>query len=203
MAITVGDILRVVVTYAWLDGNLNMNVFNALVGGSGGPYDEADIVDDALAWATAMFSEVVSSMSDQMDGSQVQVYVYDSIDDDWDEVGSDAWVSAPAHSDDQLPRGVAFLINARTDDPDVQGKKYLGGMTEAGVTAGLIIAATLIQMDGFADEWTLPFVGGTSGADWIPGVWSVKNSELAPLTGTFVIPAIPAYQRRRKRGVGV
>ena len=203
MSIQVGDILKIVATIAWLDGNLAQNVFAAVITGSGGPYDEGDILADALTWVGTMYANLTTSMSDECDGSQVQVYIYDSVDDDWDEVGTDAWTFNPSDSAHQLPRGVAALINCGTTDPDVQGKKYLPGLGEASADDGLWGSSVLGVIGDFADDWLTAFVGGTSGADWQPGVWSPTNTNFFAADGTAVIPAIPAYQRRRKRGVGV
>jgi len=203
MSIQVGDVLRVVAILAWLDGDVAQNVFNAVIGGSGGPYDDDDIVADAKAWVNVMFANFSASMSDEIDGSEVRVYVYDSADDDWDEVGSDSWTFNPASANDQLPRGVAALINARTLDPDVSGKKYVMGMTEGAVDNGLINSGEIGRLILFGEDWTTAFTGGTSAADWVPGIWSVKETNFHPTTGSLSIPTIPAYQRRRKQGVGI
>ena len=202
MSVQVGDILRVVAVAAWLDGNLNMNVFNAVIGGTGGPFTEGDITADALAWVGTMFANFTTTQSDEIDGSEVAVYIYDSIDDDWDEIGTTAWTYNPTAVGDQLPRGVAALINARTTDPDVQGKKYIGGITESSVTDGLWTGAFITGLGSLADDWVDPFTGGTSGASWVPGVWSVKNTNFFAMSGNHILPTTPAYQRRRKRGVG-
>lgn len=203
MAITVGTIIKVVATMAWLDGNISQNVFSAVITGTGGPYDEADIVSDALDWVEAMFLDLVLYQSDEIDGSQVQVYEYDSVDDDYDELGTVSWVYNPTQTGDQLPRGVATLINCGTTDPDVQGKKYIAAATEANITDGLWLAVWLTKIALFADTWLTAFTGSTSGAAWQPGVWSPTNTNFYAANGNYTIPTIPAYQRRRKRGVGV
>ena len=203
MSILAGDILRVVATLVWLDGNLNQNVFNAVVTGGGSPFADADIVDDAVTWVGDMYAHLVTLMSDEVDGSQVQVYVYDSGDDDWDEVGTDPWVYDPSSVSDQLPRGVAALINANTLDPDVQGKKYIGGMVEGNIADGLWESGLVTALGLFAAEWLAGFTGGTSGATWAPGIWSPTGTNFHASNGAFITPTIPAYQRRRKRGVGI
>lgn len=203
MSITVGDILKVVAISSWLDGNLNENVFSAAITGTGGPYDDTDIVADALAWANVMFTTMVDRISQDMPGSEVRVYVYDAVDDDYDEVGSAAWGFTPTDESPALPRGVAALLNAKTTDPDVQGKKYLGGQTENDQDDSLWGVGHLAALVDFGAEWVVPFVGGTSGADWDPGVWSTKDSIFWPMSLTVIIPTMPAYQRRRKRGIGV
>lgn len=202
MSVQVGDILRVVAVAYFTDGNLIENVFNAVIGGTGGPYDEDDIVLDALAWVNNMWANFTSSISNELDGSEVKTYIYDSIDDDWDEVGSVGWTFNPTGTPDTLPRGVAALANARTSDPDVQGKKYIGGLTEGQMSDSLWEAGFITLMLLFAADWVTAFAGGTSGASWIPGVWSPTETNFFPMSGSIIIPTIPAYQRRRKQGVG-
>jgi len=179
------------------------NVFNAVVTGGGGPWDEEDIVDDAVDWCDTMFANLTANMVNVVDGSQVQVYEYDAVDDDWDEVGSDLWTFNPTGTSDQLARGVAALINAKSLDPDISGKKYLGGLNEAMLTNGLWESAAVTAFANFAADWITSFTGSTSGADWAPGIWSVAETVFKLMSGTYIIPTIPAYQRRRKRGVGV
>lgn len=203
MSITVGDVLRVVATMAWTDGNLAQNVFNAVITGSGGPYDDADIVDDAVAWMDDVYANLVGNLSDDCDGSQIQVYLYDDADLDWDEVGTDPWSFDPTSTGEQLPRGVAALINARTTNPDVSGKKYVPAVVENAITDGLWNASFITALGLFAADWYTAFVGSVSTAAWTPAIWSPTIGGPLVMSGAVVVPTIAAYQRRRKRGIGV
>lgn len=203
MSITSGDVLRMVVSIIWTDGNIMQNVFNAVVTGGGSPWDDADIVLDAISWAEDLYFNITGKISDECDGSQVQVYVYDSVDDDWDEVGSGVFTWNPSGATEQIPRGVAGLINLKSSDPDISGKKYLGGLVEGAFIDGLLSASTVTDMASFAVDWWAGFVGTDSGADWAPGIWSVAETVFKLAGTTAIIPTIPAYQRRRKRGVGI
>lgn len=203
MSITVGDILKVVAVMQWLDGDIAQNVFSVVVGGTGGPFDELDVVDDLEDWLDDMYANMTSLGADEIDGSELRVYIYDSIDDDYDEVGSGVWAWNPTSADHQLPRGVAALINAKTINPDVNGKKYLPGMVETSSDDGLWNTAMMTALVLFAVDWTTTFVGAASGATFVPGVWSPTRTTFFAFSGTEIIPTIPAYQRRRKRGVGI
>lgn len=203
MSISTGTILKLVATLAWTDGNLMQSVFDMAISGGGGPWDEDDVIADLLTWIGVVYGNLGGQISDEVDGSQIQVYEYDPVGDDFDEVGSDAWIFDPAEASEQLPRGSAMLIGGRTTDPDVLGKKYIGGLCEADLVDGLYGAAMLLAGIGFAEDWVAPFVGGTTAADYTPGVWSVKNTEHVPFRDAYYVNAIPSYQRRRKRGVGV
>lgn len=203
MTISTGTILRVVATALWTDGNTVQNVFNVTIAGGGGPWDEADVVDDCLDWVENMYANMVTAASDELDGSQVQVYERDVVGDDWDEIGSTPWVWTPTVAGDYLPRGVAALINAKSTNADVSGKKYLGGLPEANCTEGLWVAATVVILAAFGVDWSTAFVGATTAADFLPAIWSTVDKTAYPMTGIQIVPTIPAYQRRRKRGVGI
>lgn len=203
MSITDGDILRIVASMLWSDGNINQNVFNAVVTGGGSPWDEQDIVDDAEAWLGNMYANLVTLMSDEIEGNEVIVYKYDAIDDDWDEVGSQSWTFSPSQAADELPRGVAALVRLWTSDPDVQGKKYIPALTEGTIVEGLIASSGITLLLAFAADWFAPFVGGTSGATWTPGIWSVAGTVFKAAIDHVATSTIAAYQRRRKRNVGI
>lgn len=203
MSITDGTILRVVASLLWTDGNVNQNVFNCVVTGGGSPWDEQDVIDDMEDWLDNMYANMTTTTSDEIDGNEVIVYEYDALDDDWDEVGSNAWVWNPTGSSEQLPRGVAGLVRLWTTDADVQGKKYLGGMVEDSLVDGLWLGSVITQLLAFAADWYAPFVGSASGATFTPGIWSVAGTVFKAAIDHIATSTIPAYQRRRKRNVGI
>lgn len=203
MSLTVGDVLKVVAVLQWVDGDIMQNVFNIEIVGSGGPFDPGDVVDDMVTWMDDVYGASPARVSDDVDGSEVRVYVWDAGDQDWDEVGIDSFTFLGTDAADVLPRGVALLINAKSLDPDVNGKKYFGGATEVTQTDGLWTAAMIASYVGVATEWVQNFTGAVSGADFDPGIWSVKQKAFHGMSNTIIIPSIPAYQRRRKQGVGI
>ncbi len=203
MSITDGEILRIVASFLWTDGNVAQNVFNAVVTGGSPPFTDVDIVDDAEDWLDNMFANITGNISQYMPGNEVIVYKYDAIDDDWDEVGSQSWGFTPTQNTDELPRGVAGLVRLWTTDPDVQGKKYIPGLCEVGVTNGLFSASTMTVLLALAADWYMPFVGAASGATFTPGIWSVVGTVFKAAVDHIAVSAIPAYQRRRKRNVGI
>lgn len=203
MSITVGDILRVVCTMVGSDSNIMQNVFNAVVTGSGGPFDDADVVSDLNDWLDDMYGNISVYLPAALDPSESIMYLYDSVDDDWDEIGSDVPTFTSTGALAQLPRGVATLINAKTSDPDVNGKKYIPGPTEGEWDGSTWGSPYLTALAAFALDWYTAFVGSASGATFTPSIWSPTRTNAYVLSGTFVIPTIPAYQRRRKPGVGI
>lgn len=202
MTLTAGDIIRISVSLLFTDGNLAMNVFNALLSGGGGPWDGEDIVTDALTWIDEVYANLTTAATNTLDGSLLTVYVWDVAGQDWDEVSSDAFTWNPTGATDSLPRGVAALINVKTTDPDVNGKKYFAGMVEAAADHGAWNGATITTLAAVAVDWVTPFVGAVTGAGFAPGIWSPLNLAFYAMTGVYTIPTECAYQRRRKRGVG-
>ena len=202
MSVATGDILRVVASMIWSDGNIMQNVFNATVSGAGGPWTEDDILDDAEAWLDNMYANITADVVNLVDGQQFQVYKYDSVGLDWDEVGTQGWTWNPSSLGEQMARGVAALVRGYTTNADVFGKKYIGGLSEAQLVLGLWNATIATDGLAFAVDWITAFVGGTSAADWTPGIWSPKNLDIYDFITSYAITLIPAYQRRRKRGVG-
>lgn len=202
MSVSSGAVLRLVASMLWDDGELAQNVFNVVVSGGSSPYAEADLVTEGLAWLNVMYAALTSRVSDQLGGSESKLYIFDTVDVDWDELGTAAWAWQGTQVDEQLPRGVAAQVNARTTDPDVQGKKFIPGFTEAHNVDGAWGSTTLTSMLAWAASWVTPFVGATTGATWTPGIWSPTRGTFIPASGTVIAKAEPAYQRRRKRGVG-
>ncbi|MCK5317995.1 MAG: hypothetical protein KAJ55_08775, partial [Anaerolineales bacterium] len=117
MSVAENDVLRIVASMLWTDGNINQNVFNAKVSGGAPPYADIDIADDAEDWLDNMYANITAICSDELDGNEVIVYKYDPVGDDWDEVTSQAWTWNPSSAADQLPRGVACLLRLWTTDP--------------------------------------------------------------------------------------
>lgn len=203
MTLPVGTILRVVASLLWTDGEVLQNVFNAVITGAGGPFDEDDVVDDMEQWLSDMYVNFGTYMTDNIDGSECIVYEYDSVDDDWDEVGRKTFTFNPTNTGHYFARGNAALINAKTLDPDVSGKKYFGGFTEDSGQDGLWGGALLAVLATVLSEWATGFVGAVSGASFTPSIWSPTNKNAYAMTGSGTIPAVVAYQRRRKDNVGI
>lgn len=204
MSITDGTILRVVASLVWDDGEINQNVFNCIITGGGGPFDDFDVVDDCEDWLDTMYANLPAGIAPELNGASTTVYKYDSIDDDWDEVGTNPFTfSGGGTALSGLPRGVAGLITAKSTDPDTDARKYIPGLIEGYLTSELWAAPAITLLVNFAADWVTAFVGGASGATFTPAVWSVVDTVAKALIDTIIVPTIPAYQRRRKNNVGI
>lgn len=203
MSLSSGDILKLVVTMVFDDGNIAQNVFGMLLAGAGGPWDEADILSDVEDYIDDAYSNITSIITNELNGTDIDIYVWDPVDSDFDLVANTPWSWNPSDALQELPRGVAALINAGTVDPDVRGKKYIPGLTEGSNTGNGWSATALSALAQFGSDWVNPGVGAASGATLTPGVWSPTQELFFQMQITFNAPTIPSYQRRRKPGVGI
>jgi len=203
MSIDSGTVLRVLAIALFTDGELTENVFNAVIAGAGGPFDVSDVLSDIKDWMDDVYGNLTTYLSDQLDGSQIQVYEFDPVDVDWDEVGTDSWGWDPSQSADPLPRGVAVQINATTVDPDVQGRKYIAGATEFHNVNGNWNSGMQVAAGSWGLDWIAPQTGAATGATITPGVWSPTRGTFYQFGPGVTVKVEPGYQRRRKRGVGV
>ena len=202
MTVPTNAILRIVGRIVMPDSVIAQNVWYLLFDNDGASADEDDVVDDCADWLDDIFGTILSQLDTELTPSLVQVYIYDSVDDDWDEVGTSVMTWTPASAQEMLPHGVAAILHARTVDPDVLATKYIAGLTEpmqdasnwgSGTTANLLLAGL---------QWVTEHIGSATGSSFQPGVWSVAQTAFKAFTGTVSVNGDAGYQRRRKPGVG-
>ena len=203
MAISEGTVLRVVASLLFPDNVIAQNVFYAVLTTAGSSSDEDDVVLDMGEWLENLYGDIILDVISGVVAGGVKVYEYDSVDDDWDEVGAGSWTDAFENADEMLPHGVAAVCHARTTDPDVHATKYLGGYGENICAASDLVAPSIARLVTFIASWTTQFVGTDTGATFTPGVWSPTNVNFFAFNGEGVANAQVGYQRRRKPGVGI
>lgn len=203
MAVPDGAILRVVASFLFPESVIAQNVFYAIFNDTGGSDDEDDVVSDVIDWLEGAYTEVITAISDEVDTTTVHVYLYDAVDDDWDEVGSAPWSVNFNNTADMMPHGCAMIAHCQTTDPDVRGTKYVGGPGDGAADASNLSGPIITLMLNYADEWIAPFVGAATGGDFGPGIWSVKNTAFFLCNGVDSVNTDIGYQRRRKPGVGI
>lgn len=103
-----------------------------------------------------------------------------------------------------LPAANAGLMVANTAEPSLQGKKYVPGLSEGTVEAGVITTGALADLANLMVEYLTPIDLVTpSLVTMIPGIYSTAKEEFFAFNGSGTITNVPAYQRRRKPGVGI
>lgn len=202
MAVADGTVLRIVGQLLFPDDVIAQNVFNLVFADTGGSNDDEDVISDCVDWLEGMFGNITALIDEDVDTDEIFVYFYDFVDDDWDELGASTWDVTFSAAAGMLPHGVAAVILGRTIDPDVSGKKYIGGMQETFVDDSTLGTSMINAMALLAADWITPFVGSATGADFAPVVWSPTRTN-AYLLRSASVNAIAGYQRRRKPGVGI
>ena len=90
-----------------------------------------------------------------------------------------------------LPQGCAAVINLPTVSPGVQGRKFMGPLTEGSQDGGILETACQTALGNFATGLLNGFTYATESV--LPRIMSSKFSAEREIVG---------YQRRRKSGVG-
>lgn len=201
MALSADDRLKVVAQLLFPDAVVMQNVFSVIFEGNGTSFDEGDAIDDIVDWLEAMYLTTVAHIDDEVIADEVFVYVWDAVGLDFDEIGSATWSVTNTATVGMAPHGVAAVVLGRTSDPDVNGKKYIGGLQETSIDDSTLGAVLQTALVAFVADWITPFVGAATESTFTPSIWSPKNSDAYVLT-SGVVNAIAGYQRRRKPGVG-
>lgn len=196
MTVNLNDVIRVTVKSSLPNGSSILNVYHLKKIG-GGDLSESDALVDIINW--------VELLNEQLDDVQVTTLTYDSVDaynvTQDRPVSSGALTGGGTLAADPLPPGVAALISTDTGQKRGVGRKYIAGISEALTTGGEFIAGALVDLAGYADLLTEVYNSGTTDADWQAGIYKKLGAQFHPFIG-WLVSAIPAYQRRRKPGVG-
>jgi hypothetical protein len=175
------------------------NVFTASMSSGVGMPNE-DAMDDLAAWVDDLYDVVDDIMPTQL--VFVDIDFYNLTNDT--PMGTLAWptmTTGQAASNEIAASGVAAVITAFTSIVRVHGRKFFGPIVETLIDEGYLGTTVMTGMATVITKWITPFVGGTSGETWTPGVWRRATSGFAAFRDA-VVRNIPGYQRRRKANVG-
>lgn len=96
---------------------------------------------------------------------------------------------------------VSAYLSADTALPKTRGRKYVPGVSESGVLNGLFDVATVANLILLLTEYLADF-NPQGNAIFKPGVLRTAINLFQAFTGSGEVVDVPAYQRRRKPGVG-
>lgn len=203
MALSANDIIKVVVSILLPDSVVAQNVFWVLFEADGGSVDDDDVLDDLETWIEDIYDQLDTTMGSGVALDDLKAYVYDAVEDDFDEIGDELLTDIFAAGGDLLPHGVAAVSNAGTTNPDVQGRKYWCGLVEGVQIDGYLSGAGITDIAVASGKWITPFTGATTGSGFIPGVYSLTKATFYNFEGGASNNLLLGYQRRRKPGVGI
>lgn len=193
-------ITRGVVTWLGPGGSTALNIYHAQ-NDSGSSKTDTATLDDWKAYLDSIHDDSIVEIADTATLEPYEIFLIDTITGDSTPIGTRSPAEQPSSIGEILPQGVAALFNAElTGTGRGSGKKFLPYLTEASNDEGVWIAVTLARLVLGAAAYLLDF-GGVGGNDWKTGTWTLAKGfrELV----SAVARDIPAYQRRRKPGVGV
>jgi len=173
-------------------------------------YFEADFIADQTdpavvnaleAWIEALYGQLGTPLSSEVSLGEMRVYRATGVPVVWDLRGTGTPSVSFVNAADMLPHGVSFLSRAYTERSLTIGRKYVPGFTEEDQTDGDWTVPGLADMANFNVKWGTQHeisVNNTLN----PSIYSTVTGFVYNLTNEFVLLAQPAYQRRRRPGVG-
>lgn len=195
-----GDIIRLVIEYGLPAASAALNVLYFRLGGDA---SDGDVLDDLDDWVTEVWGadwSAFGALTAAIIGMAVDVVDFEG--HVLANIGSGT-LNIPGTVDtDPTSAGDAAYMKADTAVPKTRGSKYLPGLAEDNVDAGILDATILGELAIMAIDYMAAFVGAFSSVLYQPGVPSRTLLTFNPFTGSGTFTDIIAYQRRRKLGVG-
>lgn len=196
----IGEIIRSVVSYSHPNGGTMQNVFMHQVSGEAG--DDSDIF-------TALTNEIELDWLDTW--NNFASVVVEAFLIEVDVINPDGTVDrnlglknisvSGGQAGQVTASGVAAYTQAFTDKPKTRGRKFWPGLDELIISDGALDPLVVADLLVLAAKVVLEIEFGVQG-QLISGVLARVLQEFEPFNGNVVTTDIPAYQRRRKEGVG-
>lgn len=197
MGINAGDVLRVTAK-CLLDEQSIQNVFYCLVTTAWPDLGQA--LDDIQSILSDGYALIKEKQTDHLTSDHIGVH---NITQD-ETYGEIIWTEDyPGGTDDTseyLPGPVCALGRVGTWKPRVQGRKFLAGFTETNLADGKWGGGVISDVGDFM-EWFYLTTHGAGDAVCDFGLYNPDLDEFN-LGHTIFSDAVPAYQRRRRIGVG-
>lgn len=197
MAIETGDVIRLAAVLSGAISGDIVNVFHVLILDDN-ELIQQDLLDDLADFLDAVYEHIILQISNVVDFDVIEVF------NETKGIAepAQAWPTQTtgAEGGQVLPSGVAAYGLARTETPGVRGSKYWPKFTEDILLNGVWGVGAVVAVANAMAEAYDAFVGG-NGSTVQPGVFS-RASEVLSVVTEIAALAVPAYQRRRKRGVG-
>lgn len=200
MSVADNSILRVAAHFLLSNASDIVNVYHYVMD-STGDVSEANVLTDLLALIQGLMGNLTNYYNDDVSLDEIEVWVRNTTLDRWDYVGSTdgSWAGTVA-TDQYLPSGVCPLVTADSSDAHAKGRKYLPPPDEGNLSSGLWITNLMNVLGDYLDDYTSTYIG--TYAEWAAGIWQETPGTFAQFSGTGKTTNVPAYQRRRKLGVG-
>lgn len=193
-------VVRVNIHYTLPNASDIMNVFHfRLLGGS---MDNSLLASALEGWVESIWGDVWKALA--VGACQLDRWEADVVNLDGtvaETIGSGSINLDGTVTGDALPAGNAAYMLAYTAVPKARGSKYIPGLGDNNVADGVLNAGGLVALANAL----LVFLADVSlggGLSLTPGVLSKALGVFLAFQNSGLVDDRPAYQRRRKRGVG-
>lgn len=196
----VGEIIRATLFYTSSNASVANNVFHWIVGVTTIP--DADLLTLVDTWVDNDWGD---HWSDTAPNTSTLTDLAVKVMNTDGTVKRDIGFTAPdidgqdAATTDAV--AVSGLIALGTGLPKQVGRKYVPFQTDQNITDGLFTAGSLAELVILLADWAAVLVDG-GGGTLSPGLLSRSLEVFVGFSPAGAASSVPAYQRRRKPGVG-
>jgi len=200
MSVPNGAILRGTVTTQAVAASTLLNIFHWVLS-TAAPLSEAFIMNLVTTWLT---DDLIPAIAGNLDNNTIaRLLNIDVVDNDGHviaHVGQEGVTLPGTVGGENMPAGVAMYCQMGTNTPKVFGRKYIGGVAEGVIQDGYLTDAAVSRLATYTGVCLSRIADGAVHLD--PGVISAKEGRFVEFNNTGFAFNVPAYQRRRKPGVG-
>lgn len=200
MALAIGDICRLVLSYYHPAGSIGQNVFFYEV--QDDTPDEQDVMDDMKTFFLASWITNWASLSDNQCYCFLMEWdIVNGLGEVVNNLGDEIIASFGSGTGEVSPPGVAAYLQSETERAGSLAKKYVPFIAEGMITDGHLTTGALVHVANLLLNLGSPITVGIT-ATMVPGILSRVTQSFQEITGTTYATNVPAYQRRRKPNVG-
>lgn len=199
MPLAVNDIVEVTAKMAFNGSSAVRNVFHfkCTVASS---VDDLTIAEGIGLQMDVMYGSVKGIMPDNLTAETIQV-VNLTGNRIMGEVPWGAYFPGGISTANAYATGVACVLRLLTASRGVQGRKFIGSLSESAIGDDALLDDAAIEAclefgGALLSEWTV------EGGHILPVVYNRLTHVARAITG-LILSAVPGYQRRRKVGLGI
>lgn len=198
---TVGDILRVVLTFTLADGGLMQNIFTIVVTETV-VSNWVDALSGVEEWLEDMYTSYQAVMPDTVQSSQTELQLRDQANSEWNTVAQRPFTDIGGQSgSDTTPGTTCATVVAFPETPRHWGFKNLPPVGEDNTADGLLTATVLAAMLLFSGFWVNGRQGVTFSFD--SGVYTLATETFRQFTSAIKLSDIMGTRVTRKTGRGI
>lgn len=199
--IVTGDVVRAV--FSWLlDNQTVVQQVWHYVKNSGTAEDAGDFMDDLEVHHETIYALGLDDLiPDDLVATAIEIYLWNTTTKLFDGVATGTHDQTGLSTGQWGAPGVCYLVNLLTDVGRYQGRKYVAGVIENSIADGVILSSSAATVGVWAVAQALPW--SSTDGNYTAGVFNEAAERFTQFNGNVVASTNPAYQRRRRAGVGI